>query len=202
MSHLQDHLLALGFWGAHLAIWAVVFAESGLLVGFFLPGDSLLFTSGFLASQGFLNLGLLLFGCSVCAVLGDSCGYYTGRRWGRNLFERRESWLFRRSNLLRAEKFYADYGRKTILIARFLPVVRTFAPVLAGISRMDYRTFLVYNLVGGIGWGSGLLLLGYFLGQTVPHADHYILLIVGLIIIASVIPPALHLTSNRSRKRP
>lgn len=176
-----------------VGVWVIVFAESGLLIGFFLPGDSLLFTAGFLASQGFMDITLLCIGCFIAAVSGDSVGYAFGHRIGRRLFEREDSLLFHRKNLMRAEAFYSRHGRKTIILARFIPVVRTFAPIVAGIAQMEYRTFLAYNVVGGALWGVGLPLLGYQLGSMIPEIDKYLLPVIGLIILASVAPPAWHL---------
>jgi membrane-associated protein len=188
-----------------LGVWGIVFAESGLLIGFFLPGDSLLFTAGFLASQGFLNLPLLCVGCFAAAVAGDSVGYAFGSRVGRRLFQRDDSIFFHRNNLLRAEVFYQQHGKKAIILARFIPVVRTFAPIVAGMGHMEYRTFLAYNLVGGAVWGIGVPLAGYQLGSMIPDIDRYLLPIIGLIIIVSLAPPALHLgkeyLAQRERSR-
>ncbi len=130
----------------YIGVWAITFAESGLLVGFFLPGDSLLFTAGFLAFQGFLNIWLLIIGAFVCAVVGDNVGYATGNRFGRRLFQKEDSWLFHKKHIVTAQKFYEKYGKKTIILARFMPIVRTFAPIVASIGSMHYRTFLTYNL--------------------------------------------------------
>ena len=197
---LLSLIKSLGYFG----VWAIVFAESGLLVGFFLPGDSLLFSAGFLASQGFLNIGLLIFGCFICAALGDNLGYATGHRWGRRLFQREDSWLFHKKHLVTTEQFYEKHGQKALILARFLPVVRTFAPIVAGIGAMRYRTFLTYNLIGGALWTVGITLLGYFLGQVIPadKIDRYLLPIIALIIIGSVVPSLLHLYREyRASKR-
>jgi membrane-associated protein len=177
----------------YLGIWAIVFAESGLLVGFFLPGDSLLFTSGFLASQGFLNIGLLIFGAFVCAVAGDNVGYATGRHLGRHLFRREESLFFHKKNLIKTENFYKKHGKKTLVLARFLPVIRTFVPIVAGVSSMQYPIFIRYNLIGGLIWTVGVTLLGYFLGRVIPDVDKYLLPIIVVIIVVSIVPPIVHL---------
>lgn len=183
-------------------VWAIVFAESGLLIGFFLPGDSLLFTAGFLASQGLLDITWLCIGCFIAAVAGDNVGYAFGSRVGRRLFQRENSMLFNRNNLLRAEAFYEKHGRKTIILARFIPVVRTFAPIVAGMGKMEYRTFLAYNVIGGVLWGVGLPLAGYQLGSMIPEIDKYLLPVIGLIILLSVAPPAWHLFKEyRSQKQ-
>jgi membrane-associated protein len=186
---------SLGFWGGHLAIWAVIFAESGLLVGFFLPGDSLLFTAGFLASQDYLNIWLLAGGCFICAVLGDNVGYATGK-----LFKKEESRFFHKENLIKAQNFYVKYGKKTIILARFLPVVRTFAPIVAGIGKMHYATFFRYNLVGGFVWTIGLTSAGFWLGKAIPDVDKYLLPIVLGIIVISIAPSLIHLFQERQTK--
>ncbi len=179
----------------YLGVWGIVFAESGLLIGFFLPGDSLLFTAGFLASQNFLNIGLLIFGCFVCAVFGDNVGYATGYRLGRRLFSREDSLLFHKKHLNTTQAFYEKHGKKAVVLARFMPIVRTFAPIVAGIGAMRYRTFMTYNLMGGGLWTAGITLLGFFLGHAIPaeQIDKYLLPIVAAIIILSVAPSLLHI---------
>lgn len=194
---LQEIIKNLGYFG----VWAIVFAESGLLVGFFLPGDSLLFTAGFIASQGHLHIFVLIFGSFVCAVLGDNVGYATGYRFGRKLFQKEDNWFFHKKNLIKTQSFYDKHGKKTLVLARFMPVVRTFAPIVAGISAMHYRTFMSYNLIGGLLWTLGITLLGYFLGKVIPaeQIDKYLLPIIGAIIIISIIPSIVHLIQdNRS----
>ncbi|HYO88183.1 MAG TPA: VTT domain-containing protein [Candidatus Limnocylindrales bacterium] len=176
----------------YIGIWAIVFAESGLLIGFFLPGDSLLFLAGFLASQGFFSLPVLALGCFIAAVAGDSVGYSIGKRYGKRLFQREDSVLFHKKNIVRAQEFYEKYGAKTIVLARFVPVVRTFAPVVAGIGDMHYRTFLSYNIVGGFLWAVGVTAAGYFLGNLIPAdvIDKVLLPVIALIIVVSVAPAA------------
>lgn len=178
-----------------LGVWIVVFAESGLLVGFFLPGDSLLFTAGLLASPAFkfLDLWVLLLGAWVAAIVGDNVGYEFGKRVGRRLFKKEESLLFNPKNLEKANVFYETHGGKAITIARFIPIVRTFVPIIAGISHMDHKKFTLYNFLGGTIWVWGMVLGGYFLGSIVPNVDKYILPVILLIIIGSVLPPAWHL---------
>lgn len=170
-------------------LWAIVFAESGLLIGFFLPGDSLLFTAGFLASQGFVNIWILAGGCFLAAVLGDNVGYAFGRRLGRRIFEREESLLFNPRNLRRAERFYEEHGASAVILARWLPAIRTFAPIVAGVGLMRYRKFLAANIVGAGFWALGMPLLGYFLGSVIPGADRYLIPIVIMIIVLSFLPP-------------
>lgn len=180
----------------YVGLFVIIFAESGLLIGFFLPGDSLLFTAGFLASQNILSLPILLVTCFVAAVLGDNVGYAFGHRIGKRLFNREDSLFFHKKNILKAEAFYEKHGAKAIVIARFMPVVRTFAPIVAGIGSMHYRTFVIYNFVGGVLWAIGLNLAGYFLGKSIPDVDKYLLPIVLVIIIASVAPGAIHILKD------
>ncbi|MEI6329676.1 MAG: VTT domain-containing protein [Pseudanabaena sp. ELA645] len=201
MSILEPKQLveSLGFYGGHLAIWAIVFAESGLLIGFFLPGDSLLFAAGFLASQGYLNIFALIIGCFVCAVAGDNVGYATGKRFGHKLFSKEDSLFFHKNNIVKAQNFYEKHGTKTIVLARFLPVVRTFAPIVAGIGKMDYPTFFKFNLLGGLVWTSGLSILGFVLGNVIPDVDKYLLPITIAIVVISIIPSLLHLLPERKK---
>ena len=176
----------------YLGIFAIVFLESGLLVGFFFPGDSLLFTAGFLASQGFFDIKVLIFGCFIAAVLGDTIGYLIGAKLGPKIFTKENSILFHKKHLERAQRFYDKHGGKTIILARFIPVIRAFAPVVAGAGKMDYKRFLIFNLVGGVLWAIGVTLAGYCLGSLIPDVDQYLLSIVGLIVIASMLPVLHH----------
>ncbi len=171
-----------------LGLFAIVFAESGILAGFFLPGDSLLFTAGLLASQGVLNLPLIATGCFVAAVAGDQVGYLIGRRYGPALFRRPDSRFFHKKNVERAEAYFAHHGPRTVVLARFVPVVRTFTPVVAGVGRMEYRTFVTYNVVGGFLWGVGVTVLGYVLGESIPDIDRYLLPVIMLIVSVSFVP--------------
>jgi len=183
-----------------LGIIAIIFAESGLFFGFFLPGDSLLFTAGLVASQGYINIWVLLIGTSIAAVLGDSVGYAFGRKVGPKLFNKEDSRFFKKAYLERTKTFYERHGKKTIILARFVPIVRTFAPILAGVGEMRYGTFLMYNIIGGVVWSVGLLTLGFSLGKFVPDIDRYILPIIFLIVFISMIPNVLELIKNRARK--
>jgi membrane-associated protein len=171
-----------------LGILAVVFAESGLLIGFFLPGDSLLFTAGLLASRGFSNIVLLMVGCALAAVAGDQVGYVIGRRAGPALFRRPDSRFFHQRNVERARAYFDEHGSKTIILARFVPVVRTFAPVVAGVAQMQYRRFVTFNVVGGVAWGAGVTLAGYLLGNTIHDIDKWLLPIILLIGAVSFVP--------------
>ena len=193
-------LVALIKGAGYFGLFGIIFAESGLLLGFFLPGDSLLFTAGFLASQGFFDIWILILLCFAGAVLGDSFGYAFGRRTGPMIFRREDSLIFHRSHLERAARFYEKHGGKTIVLARFMPFIRTFAPILAGVGGMRYPTFLFYNVIGGAIWAIGMPLLGFYLGSVVPNVDRYIIPIVILIIILSTIPPALHFFRDKEHR--
>lgn len=193
-------LINYGLFFAYAVIFFIIFAESGLLIGFFLPGDSLLFTAGFLASRGYMNIYLLVIGFFLCAVVGDSVGYFFGHRVGKKLFERKNSFLFHKDNLLKAKAFYEKHGGKTIVLARFIPMVRTFAPIVAGIGDMHYQTFLMYNIIGGLLWAVGITLAGFFLGSLIPNVDRYLLPIILLIIFASVAPTAYHILKDPNNR--
>jgi membrane-associated protein len=186
-------------------VWSIVFAESGLLVGFLLPGDSLLFVAGFLCSvpKTGLDIRVMAFGCFVFAVLGDSVGYYTGKRFGRKLFDKADSKFFKKKHLVAAEEFFDRQGKVAIIMARFMPFVRTFAPIVAGIAAMRYKTFMQYNIVGGLLWGIGLTLLGYFLGRTIPEEqiDKYLIPITLLIMFISLSPTIFHFVKERQRMK-
>lgn len=185
----------------YIGLFAIIFAESGLLVGFFLPGDSLLFTAGFLASQDILSLPILIVTCFTAAVLGDSVGYTFGHRIGRRLFQREDSLFFHKKNVVKAQEFYEKHGPKTIVIARFMPIVRTFAPIVAGIGSMKYTTFVKYNIVGGVLWAIGLNLAGYYLGSLIPDVDKYLIPIVMTIIILSVAPGIIHVLKDPEARK-
>ena len=183
-----------------LGVLFIIFAESGLFFGFFFPGDSLLFTAGFLASQGLLSPTWLFIGAFLAAVLGDSDGYDFGKKIGPKIFTKEDSFFFNKKHIERSEHFYKKYGKKTIILARFIPIVRTFAPILAGVGNMSYRTFLSYNIIGGLLWSVGVTALGFVLGATVPNADSYITPLVVLIIIVSLIPPINEYMKIRSKE--
>lgn len=182
----------------YLGLFAIIFAESGLLVGAFLPGDSVLFTAGFLASQGFFNIFLLTPMMFVAAVLGDSVGYTFGHKVGPRLFKKEDSIFFHKKHLIRAKTFYDKHGGKTVTIARFLPVVRTFAPIVAGMADMPYKKFLAYNLLGAFLWAVCIPFAGYFLGSIIPSVDKYLLPIIVLIVLLSVAPTLIHLIREKN----
>jgi membrane-associated protein len=179
----------------YVGLFLIVFAESGLFFGFFLPGDSLLLTSGLLAYKGELDIMILLPLLFVAAVLGDNVGYWFGYKTGPRIFSRPNSLLFRRENLLKAKAFYEKHGGKTIVLARFMPFIRTFAPIVAGAVAMEYRRFMIFNLLGALIWAVGVQLAGYFLGSIIPEEqlERYFLLIVGAVIVISALPTMIHL---------
>ncbi len=203
---LVDVIIGLGIF----AILFVIFAESGLLIGFFLPGDSLLFTAGVLYHSGILpgnipiDFPLFLLLLFVAAVLGDTVGYWFGRKTGPRIFKKPDARLFKQSHVQKAQAFYEKHGGKTIIIARFVPIVRTFAPIVAGTAQMDYRRFLAFNLIGGFLWAVGVTSLGYFVGAAFEAAgldiDHVLLPIIALIILASVLPPAIHILKDKKTR--
>lgn len=180
----------------YAGLFAMVFAESGLFFGFFLPGDSLLFTAGFLASQGVFDERVLIPLFAIAAILGDSAGYWIGAKAGRWLMRQRESFFFKKEYIERARTFYNKHGGKTLILARFVPAVRTFVPIVAGMTGMNYSKFLTYNVVGGILWGSGVSAAGYFLGSRIPHVDRYLLPIIFVIIFVSVLPGLIHMRKD------
>ncbi len=189
MKFNLEHLILTG---GYLGLFFIVFAESGLLLGFFLPGDSLLITAGLLASRGYLDIQLLILVCIAAAILGDTVGYWFGKKTGPKIFKKEESLLFHKDNIIKANKFYKEHGGKTIIIARFLPFIRTFAPIVAGVGEMEYKRFLSFNIFGGIFWVLTTTLLGYFLGNTIPDIDRYIVWIILGIIIVSGLPGLIH----------
>jgi membrane-associated protein len=180
-----------------IGVIAIVFLETGAFFGFFFPGDTLLFTAGFFASQGYVSFPILLVGTFVAAVLGDSLGYAFGKKVGPRLFSREDSVFFNKKHILKAEEFYKKYGKKTIILARFMPVVRTFAPIVAGIGNMEYKTFFAFNVVGGFLWTWIMLWLGYGLGSLIPNPDRYIIPVILVIIIVSASPGIREVWKNR-----
>ena len=174
--------------GSYLGIALVVFLESGVLLGIFFPGDSLLFAAGLLSGAGYLSFLPLVIFVVFAAILGDSVGYWFGANVGPALFKRKDSLLFKQEYLKRTERFYQKYGGRAVILARFVPIVRTLAPILAGVGRMEYQTFLAYNAIGGLLWGVGMTSLGYFLGSVIPNSQEYILPISLIIIVVSFLP--------------
>ncbi len=175
-------------WGGLLVVILIIFSETGLMVGFFLPGDSLLVTAGVFAAGGLLNIYSLIPILMAAAVVGDATGYWIGRRAGQALYNRPNSFFFRREHLIKTHEFYERHGGKTIIIARFVPVVRTFAPVVAGAAGMTYRHFATYNVVGGVGWILSMTLIGFFLGSAIPDIEKRLHLVVAVVIFLSLLP--------------
>ena len=186
--------------GGFLVLAAIVFAESGLLVGFFLPGDSLLFVAGFLATEAGGNhlnpIGLVMLVAATMAIVGDQVGYLIGNKLGPNIFNRPKSRLFDPQHVIKAQNFFEKYGARTIIIARFVPVVRTFAPVVAGVGDMHYRTFIRYNIIGGLVWGAGIPLLGFFLGQIDAVKNNIEIAILAIVFI-SLLPVIVEFVKHR-----
>jgi membrane-associated protein len=196
-SYLDPHTIV---HAGLVAIALVIFAECGLLIGFFLPGDSLLFVAGFLASQGLgVDIWLLSLTCAAAAIAGPLVGYWYGAWAGPRLFYKEESLLFRKQHLMRAHEFYERHGGKALVIARFMPIVRTFAPVVAGMATMNYPRFVAYTVVGALIWAMGVTWLGYFLGSMIPDAGKYLEYIVVAIIVVSVLPPIIHFLRDRKK---
>jgi len=187
-------------WGGLLMVCIIIFVETGLFVGFFLPGDSLLVTAGLFAAKGDIDLVLLLVLASLCAVVGDQTGYLIGRKAGSALFKREDSRLFKRKHLLKAHDFYEKYGNKTIVIARFVPIVRTFAPAVAGAAGMNYRHFVTYNVLGGILWVFSMVLGGYIMGKAIPNLDKYIHLVIVVVVFLSILPAIIEI--YKARRKP
>lgn len=187
-------------WGGYAVLVAIVFTETGLLIGFFLPGDSLLITAGLVAATGHLNIWWLNLLLIAAAVVGDSVGYAIGWRAGPRLFTRPKSLLFNPRHIERTRAFYARHGSKTIVIARFVPIVRTFAPVVAGVGQMEYRRFVFYNVAGGAGWVTSMTWAGYLLGQAVPNIGDHLHVVVAIVILLSLIPIIVELVRERRRR--
>jgi membrane-associated protein len=186
-------------WGGMVMLIAIVFAETGLLIGFFLPGDSLLVTAGIFAAAGHLSIWMLLGALTLAAVIGDQVGYYIGHKTGPRIFRREDSLLFKRAHLLRAQAFYEKHGGKTIIIARFVPIIRTFAPVIAGVAQMEYRRFVSFNVIGGCLWVWGMCLLGYTLGTAIPDIDRHIHVVIAVVVFLSLVPGIVELVRSRGQ---
>jgi len=183
--HHLDQLIA---WAGLVGLTVIVFCETGLLAGFFLPGDSLLVTAGFVASQGGLDIVQLNVYLTLAAILGDTTGYAIGYYAGPKLFKKQDSFVFKKAYLERTHLFFEKYGGKTIILARFVPIVRTFAPTVAGVARMSYKKFLMFNVVGGVLWVTGMTSIGYFLGRSIPNLDKQLHIVIGVVILVSFLP--------------
>ena len=189
-------------WGGYTVLALIVFAETGLLIGFFLPGDSLLVIAGVFAERGVLDIVVLNLLLIPLAIAGDALNYAIGRRTGPAIFRREDGWFFKRANLERAQRFYARYGGKTVLLARFLPIVRTFAPFAAGMAGMPYRRFALFNVVGGVAWVASMTLIGWGLARAIPDVERHIHLVIAIVIVLSFLPAIIELWRHRRRRPP
>ena len=189
-------------WGGMVMVCGIIFIETGLFAGFFLPGDSLLVTAGIFAAAGQLRLALLVSIVPVCAVAGDQLGYFIGRKAGQTLYNRPDSRFFKQRHLREAHEFYERHGGKAIILARFIPIARTFCPAVAGAAKMPYRRFFAFDVCGGISWVLVTVLGGYFLGSVVPNIEHEIQYVIAVVIFLSLIPPAIHLLRRRNKPAP
>jgi membrane-associated protein len=186
--------------GGYIALAIIVFTETGLMIGFFLPGDSLLVTAGLFAAKGDLDIVFLNVLLMFCAITGDALGYYIGWKLGPALFRKEDSLLFKKKHLIATHEFYERHGGKTIIIARFVPIVRTFAPVVAGMANMSYKRFFVFNVVGGIGWVFSMTMIGYSLIKIFPDAEKHIHIIIIVVIVLSILPGVIEVMRARMRK--
>lgn len=193
MIELQSLLVHFGY----TALFAIVFAESGLFFGFFLPGDSLLFTAGIIASQGVFNIYWVLFGVALAAIAGDQVGYWSGQKFGRHFFNKPHSLFRDPKRIQEAEAFFEKHGKKTIVLARFVPVVRTFVPIVAGTARMDYKAFVLFNVLGGVLWTLVFVLAGFLLGSLLPDSGDLLTGIILAVVVLSLVPLALEYWKKR-----
>jgi membrane-associated protein len=198
--HFLSDVRSLIQWGGILLVCTIVFVETGLFFGFFLPGDSLLVTAGVLAAGGYMNLASLLILVALCAILGDQVGYAIGRRAGQALYRREDSLFFKKRHLERAHDFYEKYGGKTIILARFVPIIRTFSAPVAGAARMRYRRFLSIDILGGIFWVWSMVLIGYSLGSAVPNIDEHIHVVIAIVVFLSILPGIIGALRHRWKK--
>lgn len=188
-------------WGGPLLVCIIVFIETGLFVGFFLPGDSLLVTAGVFAAAGTIPLRWLLLPVMLCAIVGDQLGYWIGRSAGASLYRHKDSFFFRRSHLQRAHDFYEKYGGKTVILARFVPIIRTFCPPVAGAAGMPYSRYLVYDIFGGILWVGSMILGGYSLGRSIPNIGQRIHYVIAAVVLLSVLPVIIGIMKERRKSK-
>ncbi len=200
MFEFSHFIEAYGATFGYIALASIIFAETGLFFGFFLPGDSVLFPAGLLASQGYLNIYVICIVTFFAATLGNVVGYFLGKYLGKRLFHREDSVLFHKDHILRARAFYNKYGAKTIIIGRFLPIIRTFAPVVAGISEMNFAEYFLYSTVGAALWAVGLPIAGFYLGRLIPDIDKYLIPVILLIILLSILPSILEMLKTKERR--
>jgi membrane-associated protein len=202
LLHFLFNVKGLIEWGGTLLVCVIVFIETGFFVGFFLPGDSLLVTAGVFAASGQLHIGELVLLVPICAIVGDQIGYWIGRKAGQALYRREDSFVFRKSHLQRAHAFYEKYGGKTVILARFVPIIRTFCPPVAGAAQMPYGRYFAYDVAGGILWGAGMVLGGYFLGRQIPNISENIHYVIAVVIFLSLLPPAISMWRAKSSGSP
>ena len=198
LLHFLFNVKGLIEWGGTLLVCTIVFVETGFFVGFFLPGDSLLVTAGVFAASGQLHISELLLLVPLCAIVGDQIGYWIGRKAGQALYSREDSLVFRKRHLQRAHEFYEKYGGKTVILARFVPIVRTFCPPVAGAAEMSYGRYLAYDVAGGILWGGGMVLVGYSLARQIPNISENIHYVIAVVISLSLLPPIIGVLRARS----
>jgi membrane-associated protein len=197
LFHQLTDVRQLIIWGGYIGLIIIIFSETGLLAGFFLPGDSLLVTAGLFAAKGDLDIVLLNLFLIPAAVIGDATGYLIGKRAGRALYSRPNSRFFKRQHLLKAKAFYDKHGGKTIILARFVPIIRTFAPTVAGAAEMRYRDFASFNVIGGVSWIASMTLLGYFLGTAIPDIDRHIHIVIVVVVFLSILPAIIEFLRER-----
>lgn len=202
LVHLLFNVKGLIEWGGTLLVCVIVFIETGFFVGFFLPGDSLLVTAGVFAASGQLRIAQLLLLVPLCAIAGDQIGYWIGRQAGQALYRREDSLIFRKRHLTRAHEFYEKYGGKTVILARFIPIVRTFCPPVAGAAEMPYGRYVAYDIAGGLLWGGGMVLGGYLLGRQVPNISQNIHYVIAVVIFLSLLPPIIGYLRSKSSEAP
>jgi membrane-associated protein len=198
LLHFLFNVKGLIEWGGTLLVCVIVFVETGFFVGFFLPGDSLLVTAGVFAASGQLHISELLLLVPLCAIVGDQIGYWIGRKAGQALYQREDSLIFRKRHLQRAHEFYEKYGGKTVILARFVPIIRTFCPPVAGAAEMSYGRYLAYDVAGGILWGGGMVLVGYSLARQIPNISENIHYVIAVVIFLSLLPPIIGVLRARS----
>jgi len=198
LLHFLFNVKGLIQWGGTLLVCIIVFIETGFFVGFFLPGDSLLVTAGVFAASGQLHISKLLLLVPLCAIAGDQIGYWIGRKAGQALYRREDSLVFRKRHLESAHQFYEKYGGKTVILARFVPIIRTFCPPVAGAAQMPYGRYFAYDVVGGVLWGGGMVLGGFLLGRQIPNISDNIHYVIAVVIFLSLLPPIIGYLRSRS----
>ena len=201
LFHRLSDLPELVRWAGLIGLTAIIFSETGLLVGVFLPGDSLLVTAGLLSARGYLNVYTLVPALMAAAICGNSLGYFIGHTTGPRIFNRENSLFFNKKHATRAHEFYAKHGRKTIVLAQFMPVIRTFSPVIAGVGGMEFKTFITFNIIGAIVWVGSMVSIGYFLGSYIPGIDQHIEIVVAIVVFISILPGLIGSYRSRRAKR-